>query len=248
MHDAVLVRVRHRLGHLAEQRELVGERNLAGLVGEPQVEPLEPLVHRVDEADAEVVLDHVLGAEQPFVREAAHDAELVLGDPPHLRPLGGGGTGRGDEEPDPRLARRRDPVEGRPVLPAVPLAEEVLVDHPRAGLALAAQHDADPLHQLDDRLVTTRRERLVRCRGLKQPFGDPRQAGLIVPVVESEQVGTRGQRQLAPEPGMMQEHALLHERYFPAGIRDVVTGLLRPADAALPAACRRAAVPCAAPA
>ena len=158
VHDAVLVCVRHGFGHLPEQRELISERNPAGLVREPQVEPLEALIHRIDKTDAEVVLDHILGAEQPFIREPGHDPELVLGEPPFQRPLGGGCPWRGDEEPDPCLARRRHPVEGRPVLPAVPFPERVLVDDPRAGLALAALHHANPRHQVEDRLITTRRD------------------------------------------------------------------------------------------
>jgi hypothetical protein len=89
-------------------------------------------------------------------------------------------------------------VEGRPVLPAVPFPERVLVDHPRTCLALAALHHANPRHPVEDRLITTRRDRLVRRRSLQQPVRDPRQAGLAFLAIKPEQVGARRHRQQAP--------------------------------------------------
>lgn len=93
VHHTVLVRVGHGLCHLPEQRELIFERNPAGLVRLPQVKSLEPVVHRIGQANAQVVFNNVRGAQQPFVRQPGHDPELVLGDPPHLRPLGRGCPG-----------------------------------------------------------------------------------------------------------------------------------------------------------
>ncbi|MGH3280839.1 MAG: hypothetical protein ACRDNW_17115 [Trebonia sp.] len=41
-------------------------------------------------------------------------------------------------------------------------------------------------------------------------------------------------RQLASQAGVVQEHALLHERHFPAGVADVVPGFLRPVPPGCP--------------
>ena len=232
--DPVAVRVRHRLGHLPQQRELAEGRDLARLVGQPQVEPLELLVQRVHQADAEVVVDHVPGAQQPVVGQPGHDAVLVLGDLAHLRPGRGGGPGRGDEEPDPGPVGGRDAVKGRPVLPAVAFPERFLVDDPGPGLALAPLHDPDPGHQGSDDLVPVGADGLVRGGGLQQPLGDPGQPGFALAAIQAEQVDPGGRRQQAAQSRVMQEHRLLHERHDGPGIRDGGAGLLRPADELVP--------------
>ena len=59
VNDPVVVRIGDRLGDLAHQRQPVCHRDGADLVGQPQVEPLEPLVEWVNQADAQFVLDDV---------------------------------------------------------------------------------------------------------------------------------------------------------------------------------------------
>ena len=178
VHDPVPVRVRHRLGHLPQQPQLRFRGNAARVVGQPQVEPLEPFVQRVDQADAELAVDHVPRAQQPVVRQPRHDPVLVLGDLADPGPLGRRRARRRDQEPDPAPVGRGHPVERRPVLPAVALAERLLVDHPRARLALAALHDPDPLHQRGDDLLPVDADRLLRRGRLEQPLGDPGQPGI----------------------------------------------------------------------
>ena len=121
-------------------------------------------------------------------------------------------------------------MERRPVLPALALAERLLVDHPGTGLALAALDDPDPGHQRGDDLVPVGADDLVRGRGLQQAVGDAGQAGLVLAAVQAEQVHAGGGRQQAPESGMVQEHGLLHERHHGARVRDAGAGLLRPAE------------------
>ena len=82
------------------------------------------------------------------MRQPGHDPVLMFGDPPDRRPRDASRTGRGDQEPDPGPSRRGHPVEGRPVLPAVPFAQRLLVDDPGPRLALPPLDDADPGHQL----------------------------------------------------------------------------------------------------
>ena len=209
------------------------------MVGQPQVEPLELLVQRIHQADAEVVVDHVAGAQQPVVGQPGHDAVLVLGDLAHLRPGRGGGPGRGDEEPDPGPVGGRHAVKGRPVLPAVAFPERLLVDDPGTGLALAPLHDPDPGHQGSDDLVPVSADRLVRGGRLQQPFGDPGQPGFALAAVQAEQVDPGGRRQQAPESRVVQEHRLLHERHDVPGIGDGGAGLLRPADELVPELARQ---------
>ncbi len=240
VHDPVAVRVGDRLRGLPQQRQLVLRGHLPGLVRQVEVEALVSLVERVDQAHAQVVLHHVPGAEQPVVLQPGHDAVLVLGDLPDLRPGGRGRPGRRHEEPDSRPVRGRHAVERRPVLPAVALAERVLVDHPRAGLALAPLHDADPLHERGDDVALVRADRLVRGRGLKNAIGDARQAGRVLGAVEGEQVQAGRRRQLAPEPGVVQEHGLLHERHHVPRVRDRGVRLLRPVEQFVPELARQA--------
>jgi hypothetical protein len=48
MHDPVAVGVADRLGEPPEQRQPVGDRDTADLVGKPQVQALEAVIGRVD--------------------------------------------------------------------------------------------------------------------------------------------------------------------------------------------------------
>ena len=86
VHDPVPVRVGHRLGDLPQQSELVLGREAARVVGQPQVEPLEPVIERVDQADAEVAVHQVPRAQQPVAGQPGHDPVLVLGDLADPRP------------------------------------------------------------------------------------------------------------------------------------------------------------------
>ena len=121
-------------------------------------------------------------------------------------------------------------MERRPVLPAVAFPERILVDHPGAGLTLAALDDSDPLHQRGDDLVAVRADRLLGRGRLQQPLGDAGQAGAALAAVQAEQVYPGGGRQQAPDAGVVQEDGLLDERHDRAGIGDGGAGLLRPAD------------------
>ena len=248
VHDPVPVRVRHRLGDLPQQPQLRFRGNAARVVGLPQVEPLEPVVDRVHQADAELAVDDVPRAQQPVVRQPRHDPELVLGDLADLGPLGRGRARRGDQEPDPAPVGGGHPVERRPVLPAVTLAERLLVDHPRARLPLAPLDDPDPLHQRGDDLIAVGADGLLRRGRLQQPPGDPGQPGIALGAVQAEQVHPGRLRQQAAQARVVQEDGLLHERHDRARIGDRRRRSPGPSGSARPAACWPAAAPCAAPA
>ena len=230
MHHTVGVRVRDRLGDLPQDGKLVRNRDALALLGQPQIQALEPLVERVHQADAEVAVDHVGGAQQSVVGQPGHDPILMLGDSPHRRPRHAGRTGRGDQEPDPRPSRRGYPVKRRPVLPALALTQRILIDDPGPRLALPPLDDPDPGHQLGYDFGAPGRDALVRRRSLEQAAGDPGQAGLALPVVQAEQIDARGGRQQALKVRMMQEYRFLHVGYGVAGIRDPGAGFLRPDD------------------
>ena len=126
------------------------ERDAVVLAGQPQVEPLPRLVVRVDEADAELGLDDVAGPQEAVVLEPRHQPVLVLGD---LAGVGAdlvGGARGGDGEADAGAVLLDDVVVGQPVLPAVAGVDGLVLDDPRAGLALAALDQADALHQLGE--------------------------------------------------------------------------------------------------
>src|SRR5713101_1626855 len=69
MHNAVAMGIEQRLCDLAHDRQLVGSRNCARLLGEPEVEPMVSLIVRVDQPNAEFVIDNVARAEEPIVRK-----------------------------------------------------------------------------------------------------------------------------------------------------------------------------------
>ena len=230
VHHSVPVRVRDRLGDLAQQFELCFCRHAARMVGQPQVEPLEPVIERVHQADAEFAVHHVPRAQQPLVRQPRHDPVFMLGDLPDLGPRGGRRTRRSDQEADPAPVGGGHPVERRPVLPAVTFPERILVDHPGAGLTLPALDDSDPRHQRGDDLVAVRADGLLGRGRLQQPLRDAGQAGAALAAVQAEQVYPGGGRQQAPDAGVVQEDGLLDERHYRASIGDGGAGLLRPAD------------------
>ncbi len=132
-----------------------------------------------------------------------------------------GRAGRGDEEADASAVGGGDAVKRRPVLPALTLGEWLLVDDPRTGLALAAWHDADLLHQRGDDAVAVRADGLALGGCLQQSLADARQPGVAFLPVEAEQVLARGRGQLAAQVRVVQEHRLLHERHDVARIRDL---------------------------
>ena len=121
-------------------------------------------------------------------------------------------------------------MERWPVLPAITLAEGILIDHPRTGLALAALDDSDPRHQRSDDVVPIGANRLVRRGRFQHPLGDTRQACVMLTAIQAEQVHPRGGRQQAADSGVVQEHGLLDERHHSPGIRYDRAGLLSPAD------------------
>ena len=234
VHDPVPVRVRHRLGDLPQQPQLRFRGNAARVVGLPQVEPLEPVIDRVHQADAELAVDDVPRAQQPVVRQPRHDPELVLGDLADLGPFGRGRARRGDQEPDPAPVGGGHPVEGRPVLPAVTLAERLLVDHPRARFPLAPLDDPDPLHQRGDDLIAVSGHGLLRRGRLEQPPGDPGQPGIALGAIQAEQVHPGRLRQQAAQARVMQEDGLLHERHDRTRVGDRRARLLGKADQLVP--------------
>ena len=248
VHDPVPVRVRHRLGDLPQQPKLRFRGNAARVVGLPQVEPLEPVIDRVHQADAELAVDDVPRAQQPVVRQPRHDPELVLGDLADLGPFGRGRTWRGDQEPDPAPVGGGHPVERRPVLPAVTLAERLLVDHPRARLPLAPLDDPDPLHQRGDDLIAVRaartaaawpapaaarRSRAARNRSRRHP-------GRTGPSGTAAAAGTAGQGDAGRRTPARTAR--------PCEDRGSPRPSPGPSGSARPAACWPAAAPCAAPA
>ena len=186
--DPVAVRVRHRLGNLPQQRELGSGRDLARLVGQPQVEPLELLVQRVHEADAEVVVHHVPGTQQPVVGQPRHDAVLVLGDLTHLCPGRGGGPGRGDEEPNPGPVGGRDAVKGgQSCQPSPsPSGSSSMTQEP----ASRWRRCTTPIRAIRAAMISSRLAPTDWLRGgrLQQPLGDPGQTGFALAAVQAEQV------------------------------------------------------------
>jgi len=96
------------------------------VVGLPQVEPLEPVIDRVHQADAELAVDNVPRAQQPVIGQPRHNPELVRGDLADLGPFGRGRARRSDQEPDPAPVGGGHPVERWPILPALTLAARLL--------------------------------------------------------------------------------------------------------------------------
>ena len=97
----------------------------------------------VDQADTELGLDEVAGTQQAVMLEPGHDPELVLGD----RARGGlvllgGRRGRTRNRIRARSCWTTRCV-GEPVLPALAVVDRLVLDHPGAGLALPALHQAD---------------------------------------------------------------------------------------------------------
>ncbi|NCL75514.1 hypothetical protein AIIKEEIJ_02980 [Rhodococcus sp. YH1] len=151
VHHAVPVRVVDDLGDLGERLELPLERHRAVVVREPQVQADVALGFREHQADAEfLVLDHVDGHLQAVVLEPRQQLVFVL----HTaRPgvlLRGRRPGLGQVEADTGGTFHVDVVEGGPILPALAVAERLIVDHPRADFALAARGEPDGGHQVAD--------------------------------------------------------------------------------------------------
>jgi hypothetical protein len=215
------------LRDLSQHGQLLGKR-YARLVGEPEVEPLQPLVVAVDEPDAELVVDEVPGSQQPVVGQAGHDAELMIGDAAYAVALFAGGSRGRDEEADAVSVRGGDPVEGGPVLPALALAERLLVDDPGADLPLAALHHSDLGQQRGDDLVAVGPDDVLRRGRLEQPVRDAGQAGARLVPVDAVQVDLRRGRQQAPQTGVVEEHGLLDERHDVPRVGHLLVVLPRP--------------------
>jgi hypothetical protein len=219
VHDAIAVRVLQRLTDLTDDGQCGLQRDRSGLLGPPQVESLPALLVRVDQADPELGLDQVAGAQHPVVGEPADDAVFVGGDGAQALPLLLTGTRRGDLEADPAPVGLADPVEPFPVLPALTLRDRLVFDDPGAGLALASLHQADPLHQLDqDGLV----DLLPGVGGFEQQVGESGEVGLRGVTVEAVEADRAGRGELGPEMLVVQEDRLLHERDNAADVGGVV--------------------------
>jgi len=227
VHDLVRVRVLQGLTHLPDDRQLRRERHPMGLFGDPQVEPLPRLVVVVGQADAELGLHEILGAQDAVVLQAGHHPELVFGDPADALLLGRGGAGGRHLEPDPGPLPLRDAVVGQPLLPALTVGEGLLGDGPRARGALAALDQADPGHQLaQDRLLVRADRALVGL--LEQQVGDAGQEARRAGAVDAVEAEGAARGQLAAQPGVVQEHRLLDERHDEARVLDRDLLLLGP--------------------
>src|SRR5664280_1978364 len=194
VHHAVAVGVPDRLGDLAEQGQLVGQRHTVGPVGLPEVQPLEALVVRIDQSDAQLVVDEVQGLQEPVVGEPGHDPVLVLDDLAHPGYLLGRRTRRSDPDTDADPSARGEPERRRPVLPAHTLVEGLVVDHPRADRTLPALHQADAAHQVgQDGFAVGPRAAGTPCESAEKQMraGPPRRGTSMRPGSAARE--TRGQ-------------------------------------------------------
>lgn len=99
----------------------------------------------------------------------------------------------------------------RPILPIRPRSDRVLLNAPRADLALAAGDETDALQQIDEQKFTDFGDGLT-VRRRKDEFTDAGQAAELLRAVQTVQISTGLLGQLALELRVVQKHGLFDER------------------------------------
>jgi hypothetical protein len=115
------VGVRHSLPELADHADPRRERKRLTMIVQPQVEPAEAVIARIDQPYPQVV--QITGAQHAVVMQPAGQVALALGELPRTATLRFRGPRPADEEPDAGFVPAGEPVLGQPVLPAVALSE-----------------------------------------------------------------------------------------------------------------------------
>ena len=219
VHDSVAVGVVHDVGDIADEVELAFQRKRGLVVGQPQVERDVTLGLREHQADAQFgLVDDVLGYLQAV--EAQSGEQVVFGGDGAVAGVlvGGRGALAGEVEADAGVAFGVDVVECRPVLPAVAVGQRLLVDDPRADLALPAGCQSDGLHEAGDELAVALGDRIMTRRG-QQSLRDAGQPRATLEAVETVEVDLRTLGEFALELRVVQEHQFLH-------VRDSLDGLV----------------------
>jgi len=221
--EPAAVGVGQHLRDLAQEREPVGEGEAGGIRPDVGVEGLRGGVMLEDEGGPEVGADHVEGALDPGVPDAAGEREFALRAAFELRAVLGRGTTRQLEDPDAAGKAGHVRMLGLDVMPASAL-REVFRRGDRVLADLADQGRGDEAGRLDER------GDLAGVAGFDEVFGVPwrggEEAGEVrllgeaghVVTVQGEDAGTGDARQVDLGVPAVQDHLRTDERDHTLGL------------------------------